>query len=323
MELLPLWIVLGVLGAIVLAILLFGVVPTFIIAAIQFKKQLVRKDKNTWTRSCSWTQNAEQVEMFERGEKWAEEFEKYKQDVDIVNDGFHLYGEYFDIGSKRAVIIIPGRTEGCHYSHYFARPYSDSNYNILVIDNRAHGLSDGKYNCLGQKEYRDVLAWGKMLHEKFGVEEIVIHGICIGSSTAIETLTCGSCPDYFKAMIADGMYKNFYEVFKTHMVELKKPIFPVLQEVMILVRLFCGVRPKARGPYKCVDKLDKPILMLHSKEDKYALPPEAQKLYDAIKSSKRLVWFDHGAHSHIRINDENKYDNSIKQFLAEMQAGEL
>ena len=319
MELLPLWIVLGVIGAVVL----FVIVPTFIIASFQFKKQLVRKNKNTWTRDCSWPQNAEQLEMFNRGEKWAEEFAEYKTDVDIVNDGLHLYGEYFDIGSKKAVIILPGRTEGCHYSHYFARPYTDSKYNVLVIDNRAHGLSDGKYNCLGQKEYRDVLAWGKMLREKFGVEEIVLHGICIGSSTAIETLTCGHCPDYFTAMVADGMYKNFYDVFRTHIIELKKPTFPVLQEVMILIRLICGVRPKARGPYKCVGKLDRPILMIHSKEDKFALPEEAQKLYDAIKSPKRLVWFDHGAHSHVRINDENKYDNTVKQFLADKDAGEL
>ena len=319
MQLLPLWIVLGALGAVIL----FGVVPTMIIAFIQFKKQLVRKDKNTWTRNCSWTQNEEQVEMFNRGEKWAEEFEKYKQDVDIFSDGLHLYGEYFDIGSERAVIIIPGRTEGCHYSHYFARPYTDAGYNVLVIDNRAHGLSDGKYNCLGQKEYKDVLEWGKLLHDKLGVKEIVIHGICIGSSTAIETLTCGRCPDYFTAMVADGMYKNFYEVFRTHIVELKKPTFPVLQEVMMLIRIFCGVRPKARGPYKCVGKLDRPILMMHSKEDKYAMPKEAQKLYDAIHSPKRLVWFDHGAHSHIRINDEEKYDNTVKQFLADKEAGRL
>ena len=319
MQLLPLWIILGVLGAVVI----FGIAPTFIIAYIQFKKQLVRKDKNSWTRSCSWTKNAEQVEMFNRGEKWAEEFEKYKQDVDIFNDGLHLFGEYFDVGSKKAVIIIPGRTEGCHYSHYFAKPYTDSNYNVLVIDNRAHGLSDGKYNCLGQKEYADVLAWGKMLNEQFGIEEIVIHGICIGSSTAIETLTCGHCPDYFKAMVADGMYKNFYEVFRTHIIELKKPVFPVLQEVMLFIRLFIGVEPKARGPFKCVDKLDRPILMLHSKEDRYALPAEAQKLYERICSPKRLVWFDRGAHSHIRINDEDKYDTSIKQFLADKDAGAL
>ncbi len=319
MELLPLWIVLGVLGAVIL----FGVVPTFIIAVMQFKKQLVRKDKNTWTRSCSWTQNEEQVEMFERGEKWAKEFDGYKQDVDIVNDGLHLYGEYFDIGSKKAVIIIPGRTEGCHYSHYFARPYTDSNYNVLVIDNRAHGLSDGKYNCIGQKEYRDILAWGKMLREKFGIEEIVLHGICIGSSTAIETLTCGSCPEYFTAMVADGMYKNFCENFRQHMVQLKKPIFPVLYEVMLLIRIFCGARPKARGPYKCVGKLDRPILMLHSKEDKFSLPSEAQKLYDDCAAKKRLVWFEHGAHSHIRINDEEGYDNAIKRFLVDKDAGTL
>ena len=58
--------------------------------------------------------------------------------------------------------------------------------------------------------------------------------------------------------------------------------------------------------------------MLHSKEDKYSVPKNAQKLYDLCPSKrKRLVWFDHGAHSMLRITDTEKYDASIKEFLSE------
>ena len=33
--------------------------------------------------------------------------------------------------------------------------------------------------------------------------------------------------------------------------------------------------------------------------------------------NKKIVWFDHGAHSHIRINNMEKYDNSITEFIKE------
>jgi esterase/lipase len=61
--------------------------------------------------------------------------------------------------------------------------------------------------------------------------------------------------------------------------------------------------------------------MLHSKEDLYSTPEYAQKLYDLSGSTyKKLVWFDHGKHSYIRINNTEKYDAAITEFLAELDA---
>ena len=57
--------------------------------------------------------------------------------------------------------------------------------------------------------------------------------------------------------------------------------------------------------------------MIHSKEDKFSLPEKAQELYDKCSAPKKLVWFDHGAHSHIRINNVLEYDKTIKDFLEE------
>ena len=70
------------------------------------------------------------------------------------------------------------------------------------------------------------------------------------------------------------------------------------------------------GPIDVIDKLDKPILMMNSKKDTYSLPENAQKLFDKCASkNKELVYFEKGAHSKVRINDEEKYDSSIVAFL--------
>ena len=75
------------------------------------------------------------------------------------------------------------------------------------------------------------------------------------------------------------------------------------------------------GPIDVVDKLDKPFLMLHSKEDLYSSPELAVKVHERAGSKhKKLIWFDHGKHSFLRITDTEKYDRSIAEFVAEVYA---
>ena len=181
---------------------------------------------------------------------------------------------------------------------------------------RAHGESDGVYNTLGFEEYKDVLAWGKLLHDVHQVESIVLHGNCIGCSCCMCVLTDPDCPEYFSGLIAEGMYPNFFESFKNHMIELKRPVFPVIHLVDMWMRIYTGHSMKV-GPIDMIGKNNKPLLMLHSKEDAYSLPKDAQRLYQKCTSKKKLVWFDKGAHSQIRIHAPEKYDGAIKDFLAE------
>jgi esterase/lipase len=261
----------------------------------------------------------EQVLMYKQSEAWFAPYLDKKTDVDIVNDGFHLFGEYLDFGFDKAVIIIAGRTEGCKYSYYFAEPYRRAGYNVLVIDNRAHGLSDGKYNCLGLKEYADIIAWGKFLHEEKKNRQIVLHGICIGSATALYTLIAENCPDYIAGMVADGMYTDFKETTKNHMIEQNRPIFPCLSLFMWFFKLFTKEDAVKNGPIRVIDKLKKPILFIYSKEDIYSLPEKGQLLYDTCQSEKkRLAWFEKGGHSRVRINNQEKYDNTVVEYLQEI-----
>ncbi|MGN1104067.1 MAG: alpha/beta hydrolase [Candidatus Coproplasma sp.] len=311
----PLVISLSVVGGILL-ILISIFLPPYFIAVKVYKSQLVRTTPEKWGRECSAPDNEEQVAMYENGKQWAEENKEHITEVSITSEGYRLVGEYFDFGCDRAVIIIPGRTESLWYSYYFAQPYKKANYNVLVIDNRAHGLSEGKYDCVGLDEYKDILAWAKLLNGKFGNKKVLLHGICIGSATALYALTDKGCPDYMQGIVADGMYTTFYETFKNHMIEEKRPLYPFIWEIAFIMKLYSGAS-MTYGPIKCIDKLKSPILFLYSKEDKFSLPEKAVVLYDKCKADKELVWFEKGAHSHIRINNAEAYDRAIGKFIQE------
>ncbi len=305
---------------VLLAVAVLFVLPALVVSAGIYIILLVRTKPDKFGRKCSFPDDEEYVRLYNKGLAWGEKWKDHKRDVSIVSDGLRLVGEYFDFGGENAALIIAGRTECLLYSYFFAEPFRSAGWNVLVIDNRAHGLSEGRVSSLGYREYRDVLGWCRLLHDELGNQKVMMHGICIGASTALFAAVDENCPDYVAGMSAEGMYVNFYESFLNH-IKLdrpKAPRFPVIPLTMLMMRVFSGANVVTDGPLWRIDRLKKPILFLHSREDQFSLPEKAQELYDKCTAPKRIVWFDRGAHSRIRINTPEPYDEAIRQFLAEL-----
>lgn len=304
--------------ALIILLILFLLIlfPCFLVASVVYTIVLVRTKPEKWGREVSMPDDKELALMYREGEEWIKGEESYKTEVSIVSDGFRLVGEFYDYGYDRTAIIVPGRMEALKYSYYYAIPYRKANCNFLVIDNRAHGLSEGRFNCLGYREYRDVIGWAKFLHEEKGQKKIFLHGICIGSSTTLFAMTSPDCPDYVVGLTVDGMYDCFYSSFLRHMEEQKRPKYPFIWFVLLYIRVFSHANVVSDGPKKRILQMKKPILMIHSKEDQYSDPDKAQKLYDACPSEhKTLAWFEHGGHSRVRINAPKQYDEAIRTFV--------
>ena len=313
------WIVTGIVSFLVWGIstiVLIWLVSSYSV----YVSTLRKKDENSWTREIPPDVDPQQIPMHDIGRVWSEENIEKKTDVHIVNDGLNLYGEYYDFGKKRCAVILSGRTESLKYGYYFAIPYSKNDCNILVIDPRAHGLSEGKFNTAGYEESKDLIAWLKYTKETFGVESFILHGICIGSAGGMFALNSPDCPDCVEAIVTEGMFPNFGESILNHLIEYKAPTIGMITLIDMWMKHYTGHSLKF-GPIDIIADIKTPLLMLHSKEDLYSTPEYAQKLYDLSGSThKKLVWFDHGKHSYIRINNTEKYDAAIPDFLAELDA---
>jgi len=302
---------------ILLAILIFVILPAFVLSAVLFCVLLVRTKKSKWKREPSLPEDEEYMRMFSQGEAWAKENADFKEEIRIYSDDCKLAGMYFDFGFDKAVIIVPGRMETCIYSCFFAKPYKDSGYNVLVIDNRCYGDSEGTVSCVGFKEYKDLYAWNGFL-EKRSIKYIVLHGVCVGASTSLFALTGRDCPSSFKAIVTDGMYVTFNHSFVNHMLLGKHPVFPFVPIIMFYISFFSGGDPINDGPIRRIGRLTVPALFLHSREDEYSLPKESEEMYNMCKAPHKTVWFDKGLHSRIRVNNVEKYDNAISCFLTEL-----
>ncbi len=255
--------------------------------------------------------------MWNSGCQWGEENADYMTEVQIENDGLDLYGEFFDFGSKKCVIILPGRCECLKYSYFYAEPYKKAGFNVLVIDTRCHGKSGGIYNTIGVKESDDLIKWVKFIKKEFGIKEVYFHGICVGSVAGLLALTKRRCPDTVKGMVCDGCFVSFRETFKRHMIADKRPLFPVLDLAMLWIKVYSGTNVLRYAPIKLVKRIeDKRMLFLFGKKDIFSIPEKSQKLFDACTAEdKNLVWFKKGGHSHLRINNFEQYDDAIVEFL--------
>ena len=312
-------IVLLIAGVLVLGGFAAMLAYTFPIAKKVYNNQLVRTEPEKWGRVCSAPDNEEQLKMWNDGIAWMEPNRGRMTEVSVESDGFKLYGEYFDFGSDRCVIILPGRCESLIYSYYFAEPYEKAGFNILVVDTRCHGKSEGKYNTIGVKESHDVLKWAELVHDRFDNKEVYIHGICIGTSSGIFAMTNKNCPDYLKGLVTEGCFVSFRETFKRHMMADNRPLFPVLDMVMLLINKHTGTNVYKDKPIRAIKHINPNarILFLYGKKDIFSIPEKSQKLFDACAATdKQLVWFEKGGHSHLRINNTEEYDNAIIKFFA-------
>ncbi len=312
------WIIIGV------CVLLIGgliamIAVTMPVADMVYRTHFMRPDnpKAGWTRGeCSFPDNEENMEMHRRGMAWADENKGAIREVEIENDGLKLRGQYFDFGFDKAAIFLAGRAEPCTYSYYFAMPYKGYGYNVLVIDNRSCGLSEGIYSYAGMKEYEDVQKWIELLHNELGNRKVLIHGICNGSAMGLRAVTHEGCPDCIEGLIVDGIYTTFYETLRTHFIDLKKPVFPVCYEVVYKVWKLTGKNVMKEGPVKDLAVYTGPLLMIHGRQDVFSLPKKAEQLYElAASKNKKLVWFDEGMHSHLKIRAQDRYDEVVGEFL--------
>ena len=153
------------------------------------------------------------------------------------------------------------------------------------------------------------------MQKNYNIKKFWLHGICIGSSAALYAAKDGS-HKAIEGIVLEGCFVSFRQSFKQHMIDIKKPCFPVLDLVMLNICRHAKVNILSKTPLKAVKKIDVPILFLFGKLDKFSVPPKSKKLFAACKSpAKKLVWFDKGGHSHLRINNTEKYDTAIKDFV--------
>ena len=312
---LPLLITIIVLSVLLLAVILFYS-GAFFAAWMVYSHTLVRREGKTWGRQISEPDNKELQIMWEEGIKWASANVSYKKEISIKSfDGLNLVGEYYDFGYGKTVIIMPGRRECLIYSYFYAFPYKDLGVNVLVIDQRAHGLSEGKYSTCGILEAKDVIKWSKFLHDEHKQNTIYLHGVCVGTVCSINVMRDKECPDYIKAVILDSAPISYKEIFGNHMMELGHRLWPTFPIIWWYFKKKTHTNINDSQPLKYISEVKKPLCFIHGTKDAYCFPEKTKWLFEKANEPKEITWFENATHSKVRLFDPEKYDKVVSEFI--------
>ena len=117
-------------------------------------------------------------------EEWLQHCDREDVFIDSF-DGLKLHGHTFTNHSDTHRWMITVHDSGKDYRSLMDMIYEADHrgYNVLAIDQRGFGMSEGRYTTLGWIEHYDVISWVNWLVRNDASVEIVLYGVGVGGNT--------------------------------------------------------------------------------------------------------------------------------------------
>lgn len=194
--------------------------------------------------------------------------------------------------------------------------FLDEGYDLLAVDNRAHGNSGGEYVGFGILDRYDLLEWIKYVHERFPKKKIILYGVSMGGATVLMTSGFTETQEYVSAIIADCAFTSPYEVFR-HVLktDYHLPEFPIMP---IADKLCTAKAGYGFSDYSTLDamKTNKiPILFIHGADDDFVPTDMSRKNYAACKAPKELLIIEGAGHAGAYYEKSGLVEETIRKFL--------
>ena len=187
---------------------------------------------------------------------------------------------------------------------------------MLLVDERSHGKSEGKYIGFGCLDRRDALAWIHRVVEQEGEGcQILLHGISMGGSTVLMT---GSLPlpPQVKGIVSDCGFTSPKEVF-AHVLHsmYHLPAFPILPIADRMNRKLAGYGLDECNAAREVKKMSLPLLIIHGEKDTFVPCSMGKRIYASCASrNKRLLIVPGAAHAESYYKDMAAYEEALDSF---------
>ena len=234
-------------------------------------------------------------------------------------DGLTLRGEYLvRPGSVRTVVCVHGyRATGIDNFAPVLPVLADMGCDILLIDQRACGASEGDAITFGMKERYDVLAWCRWLTEERGcTHPIILDGISLGCSTVLMASDL-DLPENVRGIIADCGYTSAREIISSVMkAMLNIPPGPVMPLLQLAARIELGMPLDAVSTEDCVRRTKIPILFAHGEQDHFVPAEMGKRNYAACASRKWLLLSPEAAHGESWLKSREEYTQLIGELFA-------
>lgn len=244
--------------------------------------------------------------------------EIHGEDVYIRSfDGLRLHGVYYHVAEGAPLDIQFHGYNGNAIRDFCGgnKVSREAGRNTLVIEQRAHGQSEGKTITFGIKERRDCLSWIEYAVKRFGDDiKISLAGVSMGASTVLMAVSLG-LPDNVKAIVADCGYSSPGEIIRK--VARDQGFLPWLIYPFIWLggRIFGNFNLNEAGAAAAAAESRIPILIIHGEEDDFVPCYMAKEIYDACNCEKELIMVPGAGHGLSYLVDSSLYERTVNDFL--------
>lgn len=267
----------------------------------------------------------DRTKQFEKGknqviipELTAEEKELLKTAKDVYiksNDNLKLHALELRSELNKDWIII---THGYFSKAEHLMPYAIElikNHNLLLIELRGHGKSEGKYIDFGIKSRYDILNWINYINYSYNNPKIGLYGLSMGASSVMMT-TSFTLPKNIKFIIEDSGFTSAREELQY---QLKKvfhfPTFPTLMLANSYIKMKHGFTINDGSAINALRYNKVPILFIHGDDDKLVPTYMANKLYEANAGIKDKLIIKNAGHIGSMFKSKEEYWDKVNKFI--------
>lgn len=245
--------------------------------------------------------------------------EKDYESVEIISrDGLKLRGRlYLNDPEGPVDICFHGyRSNGVRDFCGGSEISFELNHNIILVDQRGQGESEGHTICFGIKERFDVLSWIDYASCRFGDDrEINLFGVSMGAATVL--MASGlELPENVKHIVADCPYSSPADIIKTVCTDMHLPATLVYPFIRLGAFIFGRFDLEKTSAAEAVKKASVPILLIHGEDDRFVPCAMSSEIKMANPSLIELVTFPNAAHGISYIVDRERYRRIAKEFIA-------
>ncbi len=231
-------------------------------------------------------------------------------------DGLILRGKLYrpNEPTDKAVICVHGyRGAGTKDMAAIVPFFLEIGFNVLTVDNRAHGDSEGSIIGFGITDRFDVLGWVDKITEVLSPTAVFLYGVSMGASSVI--MAGEFVPSVVKGIIADCGFTTPYEQFSYlfRSVAHFPPCF-IMPFLRSYAKRYAGFDIKSVDTRTVLSKIDLPVLLIHGGKDRF-VPPYMSEQNAAAAKNSRLLILKSAKHAKSHYTAREEYEQAVSDFI--------
>lgn len=229
-------------------------------------------------------------------------------------DGTKLESWYIPrTGAKGLVLIFHGYI-GCKGRYLReAAAFHDMGYATFLTDFRGSGGSDGYETTIGALEADDVAAAVAYAHEKWPELPQILYGQSMGSVAVLRGIAIhGLRPE---AIIIENPFNRLTSTVANRFKVMGLPSFPFAQLLVFWGGVQCGFNGFEHNPVDYAREVHCPALVIHGDKDRLVTSAEAEEVFDALASSRKIFKLVPAGHQSLFGANPQAWKQATRDFL--------